>query len=157
MIVRLGVSKYDRKNHSMTKNCVFGAFIAILLLSGCQILGPDSGDVSTSTYPKALDLPAADFGAIMTGQHKAGRFNLTIFVTGISECPEDTICIIADHIQVAESPFTDGFSLMIEASKPSQFKLDDEFILSIEVLEEAFPESQQAQFVRLLAYSPTTE
>jgi len=93
----------------------------------------------------------------MNGRHKAGQFNLTVFVVGFSECPEDAICILADHIQVAESPFTDEIPLMIETSKPSQFSLDDEFILSIEVLEGAFPESQQAQFVRLLAYSPATK
>ena len=141
----------------MIKMQLVGAFFALSVLAGCQIFGPDSSDVSTSTYPEAMDLPAADFGAIMGGTHDAGQFNLTVFVVGISECPEDAVCIIADHISVAESPFTDGIPMMIDATKPSQFTQDAQYVLSVEIASDAFPETQQPQYVRLLAYSPVSE
>jgi len=126
----------------------------IILLGGCEILGPDDDkDTSDRTYPRALDLPAADLQMLLDGVHDAGQFNLTAYVVGISECPPDYACLVADHIQVAGSPHTDGPALMIGAEKPSQFDLDEDYILSIDVFNEAFPESNQSQYVRLAGYS----
>ena len=133
---------------------LLGAFCALFLVSGCQILGPDHSDIKESTYPAAFDLPDADFANIMDGLHEPGRFNLTVYVVGISECPPDHACLIADNIQVAESPFTDGIPLMIDAQKPSQFTLESQYVLSLEIFEEAFPETEQRQYVQVLAYSP---
>jgi hypothetical protein len=135
---------------------LFSALMILILLGGCEILGPDKDqdtDVSNRTYPEALDLPAANLQSIIDGVHAAGQFNLTAYVVGISECPPDYACLVADHIQVASSPHTDGIPLMIAAEKPSQFEQDREYVLSIEVFHDAFPESSQSRFVRLLAWS----
>ncbi len=35
--------------------------LVALTISGCQIFGPDEVDGAESTYPAALDLPAASF------------------------------------------------------------------------------------------------
>lgn len=123
------------------------------LMSGCEILGPDDDKDEARTYPQAMDLPAADLQQLLDGIHENGRFNLTAFVVGISECPPDYACLVADNIQVAGSPHTDGPSLMISAEKPSQFDQDEPYVLSIEVFGERFPESSQSRFVLLLAYS----
>lgn len=124
------------------------------LLGGCEILGPDDDkEDEFRTYPEALELPAADLQKLLDGMHNTGQFNLTAFVVNIAECPPDFACLVADNIQVAASPHTDGPALMIATEKPSQFTLDQEYVLSIEVFGEPFPESQQTQFVRLLGYS----
>lgn len=126
----------------------------LTLLTGCEIMGPDhKEDTSARTYPRALDLPAADLGQLLSGQHPAGRFNLSAYVVGISECPPGYACLIADHIQVASNPHTDGIPLMIGAEKPSQFTAGFPYVLSIEVFNEGFPESAQSLYVRLLAWS----
>jgi len=130
------------------------AFASIVfVLAGCQILGPDDDDDSDSTYPAAMDLPAASFGQLFEGVHEEGQFNLTVFVIGISECPEGALCIIADNIQVAESPFTDGLPLIIDAKKPSQFSIDTQYVLSLDVNSLAPPSTQQ--YATLLGYSLT--
>lgn len=130
--------------------------MVLVLLGGCEILGPDKDkddDNGNRTYPEALNLPVADLQKIMDGQHPPGRYNLTAYVVGISECPPTYACLIADNIQVASSPHTDGIPLMIAAEKPSQFTLDQRYVLSIEVFNDSFPESSQSRFVRLLAWS----
>jgi len=127
------------------------------LLVGCEILGPDNNreqnQNATRTYPEALDLPSADLNQLLDGVHANGHFNLTAFVVGISECPPDFACLVADHKQVSGNPETDGPSLMIATEKPSQLDLDGHYVLSIDVFGERFPESNQSQFVMLLAYS----
>lgn len=135
---------------------LFAVLMMLILLGGCEILGPDKDkdeDTSARTYPEALDLPAADLQQILDGQHPAGQYNLTAYVVGISECPPTYACLIADNIQVATNPNTDGIPLMIAAEKPSQFTQDEQYILSIEVFNDGFPESSQSRFVRLLAWS----
>ena len=134
---------------------LLSAVLALSLLAGCEILGPDRDDDSdhNRTYPQAFGHPAADLQQLLDGVHATGAFDLPAFVIGISECPPDFACLVADHIQVAGNPHTDGPSLMVAAEKPSQFETDGKYVLSIEVFGDAFPESQQAQFVRLLGYS----
>lgn len=130
------------------------ALLVILLIGGCEILGPDDDDKQTDrTYPAALNLPPGDLDTILSGEHPVGRFNLTAYVVGISECPPDHACLVADHIQVANDPHTDGIALMISAEKPSQFTQDHRYILSVEVFGDAFPETPQTRFVQLLAWS----
>lgn len=133
---------------------LLSTLLLVLLMSGCEILGPDDDkDTSDRTYPEALQYPAADLQKLLDGQHDSGQFNLTAYVVNISECPPDHACLVADHIQVAGSPHTDGPSLMIAAEKPSQFDLDERYILSIEVFEDAFPETTQSRFILLRAWS----
>ncbi|MDA0378095.1 MAG: hypothetical protein O3C45_06025 [Bacteroidetes bacterium] len=137
------------------KQLLLGLLLAFVL-GGCEILGPDNDDNQTKrTYPVAMGHPAADLQGLLDGNHAPGLFDLDAYVVGISECPPDHACLIADHIRVAGSPDTDGPSLMIDANKPSQFDMDDRYVLSIEVFNEAFPESSQALYVRLLGYSAT--
>lgn len=128
--------------------------VAGLILGGCQILGPDD-DASESrrTYPEAFGHPDAVLQQLLDGNHPAGTFDLKAFIVGISECPPDFACLTADHILVAGSPHTDGPALMIGTEKPSQFDLSDDYVLSIDVFNEAFPESNQSQYVRLVGYS----
>ncbi|MGB1048126.1 MAG: hypothetical protein ACPG3U_00400 [Rhodothermales bacterium] len=127
---------------------------ATILLGGCQMLGPDDDSSKTDrTYPEAFGYPDAILHDLLDGNHPAGSYDLTAFVVGISECPPDFVCLVADHILVAGSPHTDSPALMIGAEKPSQFELDEDFVLSIEVFTEAFPESNQVQYVRLVGYS----
>jgi hypothetical protein len=133
---------------------LIAAFLLIVLMGGCEILGPDDDrDTSDRTYPEALDLPAADLQMLLDGVHDAGQFNLTAYVVNISECPPDYACLVADHIQVAGSPHTDGPSLMIAADKPSQFEVEGHYVLSIEVFDDAFPETNQLRFIFLRAWS----
>ncbi len=138
------------------KNLFLLVFTGLCMtLSGCQLLGPDSDDDSKSTYPSAMDLMPASFVQIVDGTHEVGEFNLTAFVVGISECPEDHACLIADHIQVAENPHTDGIPLLIDAFKPSQFEVEAEYVFSVEIIGGGFPETPQSLYVRLLGYSVT--
>lgn len=125
---------------------------AILTTSGCQLIGPDPED-SRRTYPAAMEHPAASFVELIDGVHEEGKFNLTSFVIGISECPEDAVCLVADHIQVAESPHTDGIPLFIDAEKPSQFEVERQYVFSITVTRVPFPETSQSVYVRLLGYT----
>lgn len=128
--------------------------VTLAALNGCQILGPDDDSSDPQrTYPEAFGYPSATLHLLLDGNHPAGSFDLQAFVVGISECPPEFACLVADHIQVAGSPHTDGPALMIGAQKPSQFDMDEEYILSIEVFSEAFPESNQMQYVRLVGYS----
>jgi hypothetical protein len=130
------------------------ALITVLagaVLSGCGVFGPD--DDGERTYPQALDLPLANVQDVLDGTQTPGRFNLQAFVVGISECPANAACLVADHIRVSDNPHTDGPSLMIAAFKPSQFDLDERYLLSIEVFNDAFPETNQALFVQLLGYT----
>lgn len=141
---------------TIMKHLLLVLIIGVSLI-GCEILGPDDNQDERQdqnrTYPEALNLPAADLNQLLDGVHENGRFNLTAYVVGISECPPDYACLVADHIQVSGSPDTDGPSLMIAAEKPSQFELDTEYVLSIEVFGESFPESNQSRFILLLGYS----
>lgn len=127
------------------------AVLACAVLSGCGIFGP--GEDSDRTYPQALDLALENVQAFLDGTHEPGRFNVRAFVVGISECPPNAACLVADHIRVAESPHTDGPSLMIAAERPSQFDMDDRYLLSVEVFNDAFPETDQITFVQLLGYT----
>lgn len=129
--------------------------LILMVMAGCEILGPDDDhhEQTNRTYPEALDLPDGDLAQLIAGLHPTGRFNLTAYVVGISECPPDHACLVADHIQVASNPHTDGIPLMISAEKPSQFTQDHRYILSIEVFGDPFPETPQTRFVQLLAWS----
>ena len=130
------------------------ALLIIVSMGGCEILGPDNDEKPTGrTYPEALDLPDGNLAQLVAGQHPTGRFNLTAHVVGISECPPDYACIVADHIQVASNPHTDEIPLMIASEKPSQFTAGEAYVLSVEVFNEGFPESSQSRYVRLLAWS----
>ena len=123
--------------------------LAGAILSGCGVFGPDDD----RTYPEAFDLPLANVQAILDGTQEPGQFNVRAFVVGISECPSGAACLVADHIRIADNPHTDGPSLMIASVKPSQFDLDERYVLSVEVFNDGFPETSQASFVQLLGYT----
>ena len=127
--------------------------LTLIVLDGCSVLKEQDTADPKRTYPEALGFAPADLEQLLAGDHVPGSYDLTAYVVGISECPPDFACLVADHIQVAGSPHTDGPALMIGAEKPSQFDMDEEYILSIEVFSEAFPESSQPHYVQLLGYS----
>ena len=127
--------------------------LTLIVLDGCSVLKEQDTADPKRTYPEALGFAPADLERLLAGDHVPGSYDLMAYVVGISECPPDFACFVPDHITVAASPHTDGLALMISAEKPSQFEQDAAYVLSFEVFSEAFPESSQSQYVRLLGYS----
>lgn len=108
----------------------------------------NSSEEEERTYGEALDFEPASIPQLQEVP-TPDSVNISVYITGIRECPKDVICVAPDRIIVSESiPAQD--SIEINMVNPSQMNLHQQYDISLEVTQR---ENHDFRDLHLLGYS----
>ena len=102
------------------------------------------------TYPEAFSFETVTIQQILYEVEPPDSLNINAYVINIRECPEGATCFIPDGIDVSESLPPADTLIFIPAAEPSQFQIEKQYQISLEVSEK---ESVERNILRLLGYS----
>lgn len=132
--------------------------LAVLVLTfglfGCSTGVDNEPDPTARTYPQAYNFKSATIPQIKKPVAATDSVNIEAFVTNISYCPPEYMCIgiVGDHIILSETlePNADEESLFLAITNPLQFEKNHLYVFSVEVKEGS---TDTTNYYRLLGYS----
>ncbi len=112
------------------------AVFLVFILSGCSIIGSDSGSQAAKrTLPEALDTRRVSLEDAGRTISTPDTVNVEVYVVELAICPEKWNCFLPDGIVIAESrePDDEGKSRRIAVEKPRQFVAGRRYMISLSV------------------------
>jgi hypothetical protein len=108
----------------------------VFILSGCSIIGPDSGsETARRTLPEALDGRRVSLEDARRTLSTPDTVTVEVYVVELAICPENWNCFLPDGIVIAESrePDDQEKTRRITVESPRQFMKGHHYLISLSV------------------------